>query len=231
MVEGALTGVGDGLGRDACLLQLVVAEVGEGEKEAGRIGGRGSPRSTLCLLWEDKPSVVASIATIPRCPPKGERDKLLDIKACLGELIEDFRAYGIALHADVGANKGMEVGGLGTKGFVHGAYADRNGSLDTSSPTGMDGTGGMMGGVVEEDGYTIGGTDSNTHSGEVGEDDVDAFEGCSLGCFGLREMVAANLVSLNSMDLMGKDDVGGVAETQGIGQKLTIAKDGLGVIA
>ena len=155
----------------------------------------------------------------------------MDIKAGLGELIEDFRAYGIALHADVGADKGMEVGGCGAKGFVHGAYADRNGSLDTSSPTGMDGTGGMMGGVVEEDGYTIGGADSNTYTGEVGEDDVDAFEGCSLGRFGLREIVVANLVGLNSMDLMGKDDVGGVAETQGIGQKLTIAKDGLGVIA
>jgi hypothetical protein len=24
--------------------------------------------STLCLLWEDKPSVVASIAPIPQCP-------------------------------------------------------------------------------------------------------------------------------------------------------------------
>lgn len=35
MVEGALTGVGDGLGRDACLLQLMVAEKGEGEKIAG----------------------------------------------------------------------------------------------------------------------------------------------------------------------------------------------------
>ena len=230
MVEGALTGVGDGMGRDACLLQLMVAEKGEGEKEAGRIGGWG-PRSTLCLLWEDKPSVVASIATIPRCPPKGERYKLLYIKTCLGELGEDFWTYGIALHADVGADKGMEVGGLGAKGFVHGAYADRDGSLDTPSPTGMDGTGCMMGGIVEEDGYTIGGADSNTHTGEVGEDDVDAFESCSLGCLGLTEIVVANLVGLNSMDLMGKDDVGGVAETQGVGQKLTIAKDGLGVIA
>ena len=55
VVVGALTGVGDGLGRDTCLLQFVVAEVREGKKEAGRIGGWGSPRSTLCLLWEDKP--------------------------------------------------------------------------------------------------------------------------------------------------------------------------------
>ena len=184
----------------------------------------------MCLLWEDKPSVVASIATIPRCPPKGERYKLLDIEAGLGELVEDFRAYGIALHADVGADKGMKVGGLGTKGFVHGAYTDRDSSLYTPSPTSMDGTGGMMGGVVEEDGYTIGGADSNTHSGEVGEDDVDAFEDCSLGRFGQTEIVAANLVSLNTMNLMGKNDVSGVAQTQGVGQKLTIAADGLGVI-
>jgi len=210
MVEGALTGVGDGLGRDACLLQLVVAEVGEGKEEARRIGRWESPL---------------------RLPLKGERSKLLCIKTCLGELIEDFRAYGIALHADVGADEGMEVDGCGAKGFVHGADADWDGSLDTPSPTGMDGTGGMMGGIVEEDGYTIGGADSNTHTGEVGEDDVDAFEGCSLGCLGLREIVAANLVGLNTMNLMGKDDVGGVAETQGIGQKLTIAKDGIGVIA
>ena len=149
----------------------------------------------------------------------------------MGELVEDFRAYGIALHADVGADKGMEVGGLGAKGFLHGTDADRDGSLDTSTPTGMDGTGGMVGGVVEEDGYTIGGADSNTHTGEVGKDDVDAFEGCLLGCFGLTEIVATYLVGLNSMDLMGKNDVGGVSKMQGVGQELTIAKDGLGVIA
>jgi hypothetical protein len=149
----------------------------------------------------------------------------------LGKFIEDFGTDGIALHADVGANESTEVGGLGTKGFVHGAYAYRNGSLHTTSPTCMDGTGGMMGRVVEEDGNAVGGADTDTYIWEVGKDDVDAFESRLLGRFGLTEVITTHLVGLDTMDLMGQDDVGGIGKLEGVGQELTIAKDGLGVIA
>lgn len=132
---------------------------------------------------------------------------LFHLEALGGKSVVDFLTDLKGIKRDTGTDNGMKVMGIGMISGLHCLDRMLNDPLDRAAPTGMNGGGGMVDGVVEENGDTVSRRNADADSRDISCQAVNPFEGsCLFVCREGEESWIDDVVD-GVMDLMGHDDM------------------------
>ena len=125
------------------------------------------------------------------------------------------------IEGDAGAYDRHKVGGVGAIGGTHVDRRFMGYAGEGAAPSGMDGTHGAVLGVVEKNGYAVGGGHAHTHARDVGHHGIDALKNHLAHVVGKGAKLVADDARVNTVGLVGQDEVAAV-DAQLLAEQLAV---------
>ena len=192
----------------------------------------GADACHLYVLLKDALVLELKPAALPQVdvPLRIATGYLIHRVTSCSKLLVDLVAHLEILQRDTGADDGLQLLGARMIGHLHRGDGNACYVGHRAPPAAMHHAGGMMLGVVKDDGDAVGGRNSDTDAGNVRHQGIDTFEHLATHLFLQPEEGMADLGNARGMHLMGHHQAIG-ADLQQSAEGLAVLSDILGIVA